>query len=374
MFDVQEYLQDLETLVSIDSDSYNVEGVNAVGSFFADRFERIGWKVERIHLNEAVGNLLNIQNDTAIRHDVLIIGHMDTVFPKGEAARRPFRVEDGRAYGPGVADMKCGVLATWYALKELSDAASNLSIRVIMNPDEEIHSPYSTAYIEEAAKRADRVFVMEPAMVDGAFCIERKGRLDYVIEFYGVSIHAGYRWERPHASAIDEMALWINELNQLGDKELDTTVNVGRVAGGTMSNVVADRATMYVESRMWSQAEAQRVKDAIGRRAASPFIEGVTCTIASCLEKQVLTPTQETLDFTAMMESLYHRRGLPFAYRRCGGVSDANAAGVHTPVTVDRIGPWGDNNHSDKEFMVVESAEHSVRLLQAMLDTIASKR
>lgn len=240
-----------------------------------------------------------------------------------------------------------------------------------MNPDEEIHSRYSTAYIKEAAKEAQYVFVLEPAMANGAFCVERKGLLDYQVTFTGIPTHAGYRYQRENASAIEEMAHWVTALTALGDKMLDTTVNVGVVAGGALSNIVAETATMHFEARMWDPAETARIKEAVNKLAATPFIAGVQCEVTLKNEKEVLQPTEETKAYLTRMEQLYHKKSVPFSYERSGGVSDANTAGVYAPVTVDRIGPWGDYNHSEKEYILLDSVEYAVTLLQAMLDEIA---
>lgn len=371
MFDLDAYLHELEKLVNIDSGSYNVAGINSIGDFFASKFEECHWIVRHVNFSNKVGNLLDIQSDDRIHKDVLIIGHIDTVFPKGEAAKRPFRISEGLAYGPGVADMKCGLLAIWHALKDIPDCTKKLSIRVIMNPDEEINSVYSTEYIEKAAAQADYAFVMEPAMVDGSFCIERKGRLEYEFEFTGIPDHAGYKFDRVNASAIDEMALWINEFNSFSIREKGTTVNVGKVAGGSMNNIVAEHATMGVEFRMWEKSEAKNIKKAVEFRLTHPIIEGIKVKQIGFSEKKVLQPSEETLRFTKRMKKIYEARNLPFAIRRCGGVSDSNTVGAYTPVVIDRIGPWGDNNHSSKEFMVIKSAEYSVELLKDILSDIA---
>lgn len=371
MFNLQEYINDLEPLVNIDSGSYEVDGVNQVASFFAERFQSLGWLIDRVSLSEAVGELLDMRSNASERYDVLLIGHMDTIFPKGEPQRRPFR-QDGRfAYGPGAADMKCGVLAIWYALKDLPEQAKGLSIRVIMNPDEEIHSKYSTPYIIRASAQAEHVFVMEPAMADGAFCIERKGWLGYQFRFTGISTHAGYRFDRENASAIDEMAHWIIALNRLSDRERGTTVNVGKVSGGTAENVVAEHALMGVEFRIWEKSEAERIKLAVRDLLAHPFIEGVKVEETGHFEKPVLLPSAQTVAFLERMRRIYAKRDVPFACKRCGGVSDANVAAAYAPIVVDRIGPWGDFNHSEKEYMRLDSVENAVELLKDIIEDIA---
>ncbi|HOS18767.1 MAG TPA: M20 family metallopeptidase [Clostridia bacterium] len=374
MFDLESYLGELETLVNIDSGTYAVGGVNRVGDFFAARFESLGWIVERVRISDQVGYLLDIRSREAERYDALLIGHMDTVFPQGEAKRRPFAIRGGRAYGPGVADMQCGVLAIWHALRELPESAKTLSIRVVMNPDEEITSLYSTDYIAKASARAEHVLVMEPAMADGSFCIERKGKIKYEFEFTGIPTHAGYVFDRRNASAVYEMAKWIEALMALGDRDKGTSVNIGRVEGGDAENIVAEHAHMSMEFRMWEAAEAERIKAAVDFMLRHPFVEGARVEATFFREQKVMSPSARTLAFVERMRKLYEKRGVPFSIKRCGGISDANTAAAYAPVVVDRIGPWGDHNHSELEYMLPESAQYAVLLLQDMLADIARAR
>lgn len=371
MFDQAEYLQELETLVNTDSGSANVKGVNAIADFFEQRFSTLGWHFKRKTITEQAGDLLDMCSAPAERYDILFIGHMDTVFGEGEAARRPFTIRDGRAYGPGVADMKCGLLAIWHVVKGLSEQAQKLSIRVIMNPDEEIFSVYSTPYIAEAAKTAERVLVMEPAMGDGSICPERKGKLQYTFQFHGIATHAGYVFDRVNASAVYEMAKWIEALMALGDREKGTTVNVGRVSGGEAANIVADYAQLEVEFRMWEKDETERIKAALDKMEAEPFIDGIRVVRSYSYELKPMVPSAKTKAFVELMRTVYEKHGLSLSVARSGGVSDGNIAAEFAPVVVDRIGPWGDHNHSINEYMVTESARYSVEILQDLLEEVA---
>ena len=244
MFNYEEYINELEQIVNIDSGTYSISGVNLIGDFFASRFINLGWSVQRVSISDKVGKLLDICSQKVAHYDVLFIGHMDTVFTEGTAKLRPFYIHDGRAYGPGVADMKCGLLSLWHTVKELPENAKKMAIRIILNPDEEITSIYSTEYIAQAAANSSYVFIFEPAMLDGAFCVERKGRIRYEFKFTGISTHAGYIFERENASAVVEMAHWIVALMSLSNKEKDTTVNIGRIEGGEADNVVAKQAML----------------------------------------------------------------------------------------------------------------------------------
>ena len=168
MFDLSDYCANLERLVNVDSGSDNPRGVNIVADFFEKLFSDIGWRVERHHIDEAAGDCLKICNRDCDHYDLMMIGHMDTVFPVGTASKRPFRIEGNLAFGPGVSDMKSGILAMYYIVRELrASVLDRLSVCIVMNPDEEIGSVYSRPLIDGIARRSDYAFVLEGTALEG---------------------------------------------------------------------------------------------------------------------------------------------------------------------------------------------------------------
>ncbi len=173
------YLSELKYLVNIDSGQDCPEGIRQIAEFFKEKFDGLGWHTQTLDLAPMTGPCLICTNRDAERYDLLMIGHIDTVFEKGTATARPFRIEGDRAYGPGVADMKQGELMMYYVISELArEATEKLNIAVIFNPDEEIGSIYSAKVYESYAKRAEHALIYESSGTDGARCIERDGAMD----------------------------------------------------------------------------------------------------------------------------------------------------------------------------------------------------
>ena len=238
-FSLKQYLEELAALVNIDSGLGAPEGATQVGLMLAEPLVRQGWILERHSLSPKAGECIVVKNREAERYDALLVGHTDTVFPAGEAAKRPFSCDETRAYGVGVLDMKQGCLAAVHALMGLSkEALDALAIAVIFNPDEEIFSPYSAPLIDAYARRSAHAFVFEAASTDGSHTIARKGLMRFDYAFHGRSGHAGYAFENGGISAVNEMAYWIMELAKLHDKASGTSVNAGVARGGMAANIM----------------------------------------------------------------------------------------------------------------------------------------
>ena len=278
--DLPAYLADLERLVNIDCGSYTPAGVDEVGRWVAAFLADLGAEVE--HRPDPDGRL----GDTVVatfdgRADgprVLLIGHMDTVFDPGTAAERPFRIDDGIAYGPGVTDMKSGLLAGLYALKALISERGGLPFErlvFVANPDEEIGSPTSTPHIRELAADSDVALVLECARANGDIVSARKGILDLRIVVHGRAAHAGVEPEKGR-SAILEATRIVRELHDLNGRWPDVTVNVGVIAGGTRPNVVAERCSLEVDVRATSRDALETAEAEIRRIAEATEIADTT--------------------------------------------------------------------------------------------------
>ncbi|MCI0344192.1 MAG: M20/M25/M40 family metallo-hydrolase, partial [Chloroflexi bacterium] len=247
------FLADLERLVNIDCGSYTPAGVDEVGRFVAERFERIGFDVDvRPDPAGRLGATVIGTRDGApgAGPRLLLIGHMDTVFDPGTAAGRPFRIEDGVAYGPGVTDMKSGLLSGLYALEALVAAGDVPFERItyVANPDEEIGSPSSTPHIREAATLADVCLVLECARANGDFVASRKGTLHGIVTLHGRAAHAGVEPEKGRSAILAAADLTVR-LHALNGRWPGVTVNVGVIHGGTRPNVVAERCELEFDIR-----------------------------------------------------------------------------------------------------------------------------
>ena len=371
-----EYMQELEALVNIDSGSNDPEGVNRVADFFEKRFKAAGFNIERFSgAGMGIGDCLVITNKPdAVRYDVLFVGHMDTVFSKGTAAARPFSSDGVNAYGPGVADMKNGILMIYHLLKEL-EVLDHLSICAILNPDEEIGSVFSTSIIVERAKRSDYAFVMESASASGAHCIQRKGKVTFLLNFTGIAAHSGYIFDTPGASAITELSHYVLALNELADRQKGTSVNVGIVQGGTAVNVVPAHASLNVEFRMWNESEKQRIKQTLSELISHPFNPDVRVEMVDLSRRQApMEPSPATLAYVEKVKQIAEGIGLTFEVKPRGGLSDANDISEHTAVCIDALGPRGDLDHGLDEYMILSSADECFALMTAMLTDIAGGR
>lgn len=376
MVNREEYLEQLKTLVNIESGSYNPAGINRVADELERWYRELGWHIQRHDLGPETGNLLEISNHPADHYDVMFVGHMDTVFPDGTVAKRSFSMDDVNAYGPGVGDMKNGDVAMYQVATHLSaQALKNLNICMAYSPDEEIGSIYSREKLDEIGRRADYVYVMESAGTNGSHCFARKGRMSYVIRFYGQAAHAGYMFERDCASAVLEMGHYIVRLMALASKEEDTTVNVGIANGGTATNVVADFAEIQVEMRFKKKSEHQRLIQEIDKLLhGEPFVPGVRVELAHKESIPSWSKTPAMLDHIAHMEQIAQSLGLTFVEKDRGGLSDANHLAACGPICSDGMGPHGALDHSEKEFSIIDTIEPCVQLLCAVLEDLSNQR
>lgn len=377
MVNIEEYLQQMETVVNIDCGSYNPIGINKVADCFKNWFEELGWYVRSHDLGSETGHLLEISNRICDHYDVMFIGHLDTVFPDGTAAERPYCRKGDKCYGPGVGDMKNGDLAMLHVAKNLSqEVLDKLNICMCYNPDEEIGSIYSKDITDAIAKRSDHVFVMESASGDGStHCFQRKGSLNYEIEFCGKAGHAGFMFELDVASAIVEMGHYIIEIAKLANREKETTVNIGIANGGIAANVVPDYAKISVDMRFKDPTEKERLSNAIQCMITSgPYEPGVTTKISYERSVAPWNQTEKGRNFIEYIKEIAEREKIPFAEKDRGGLSDANHLATVCPICLDGMGPGGKYDHSPKEYCLISSVDPCVRLLVATLENLAIQK
>ncbi|WP_281545693.1 M20 family metallopeptidase [Grimontia sp. SpTr1] len=371
-FDLNAYLEELRPLINLDCGTLTVEGIEKVADIMAEKYEEMGgWHIKRVDCGKA-GSGLEIRNkpeNDVI--DLMLIGHMDTVFPVGTAAARPMSVDEQRAYGPGVSDMKSGLLNVVYALRSLDKAVlDKMSICVCMNPDEEIGSLHSETWLKSVAKDARTVLVAEAARADGSLVKARKGMARYKITFKGKAAHAGNEPQNGR-SAISEMAHWILAINAMTNFESGTTLNVGVVNGGAGANIVPEHAEAIVDVRFWDNDEYADVDKKISALTESPFIEGVLVELDRQAYKPSMVPSEKTESLMAMVEETGRELGMEITWQAVGGGSDANLTAVLGVPTLDGLGPIGAGFHSDEEYLVLNSIEPRIELLKRVITKLA---
>ena len=371
---LEQYLQELELLVNMDSGQGNPEGITAVGNFFADRFEKMGWIVEKYDLRPHTGNCTVVKNREAEHYDLLLIGHVDTVFEKGETAKRPFRRDEENCYGVGVIDMKQGCLSMLHILEQLPEKVNEkLNILAIFNPDEEVGSPWSLPILQRYASISSKVFVFEAGGRNCEVTVERKGRTKLGVTIHGRAGHAGYMFTNGALSAVTEAVHWVNTLHAFHSEEQDTTVNVGVFQAGEKSNVVAQTATVEWDIRYSRREVKDQVAACIEQLTDHAKQGGYAVEIHTLDTKAALVPDEKTMAYVERMKAVAARMGRPFSLKKRGGLSDANHMAACGPVCVDSLGPTGDFDHSDREYLAIDTIEPHTRFAYELICDLAEE-
>jgi glutamate carboxypeptidase len=378
------YLADLRTLVNIDCGTFIPAGVNQVADLMAERFATAGWSVERIpqaaspvgrKLADRYGDILVATLEGTPRaagggRRVLMVGHMDTVFDEGTAAARPFRIEGRTAYGPGVSDMKGGLLAGLAAVRCLQEAGFDDFERItyVCNPDEEVGSPFSGPTILERAGDADVCFVLEGARENGDIVSARKGVADFHIDIHGRAAHAGVEPERGR-SAILQAAHTTVTLHYLNGKWPGVTVNVGVVQGGIRPNVVAERCEMSVDLRATTRASFDEAVAALKTLVRELHVPDVEVEVMSRGGFPPMEKSEATARLVEKAQAIAAELGFDLKDAATGGASDANpVAGMGVP-TLDGLGPIGGADHAPGEWLDLDSVVPRMALLAGMIAT-----
>ena len=369
------FLDELEGLVNVDSGSYTPDGVNRVADFVADALRALGANVERrTHPPEGgrspLGDIVigRIEGDG---HPLLLIGHMDTVFDAGTAAARPYRSEGDRAFGPGVTDMKSGLLAGLHAIGALVDAGSRPSITFVANPDEEIGSPFSTPVIRELAPAHRAALVLECARANGDIVSARKGIADYHLELVGRAAHAGVEPEKGR-SAILEAAHQVLALHALNGRWPWVTVNAGVIHGGTRPNVVAERCELQVDLRAATTDEFAEAEAEVERLAGSAHVDGVSIALRRIAGHPPMEKSAASSRLVELAVKLAGELGFELRDAATGGASDANTTAAVGVPTLDGLGPIGGDDHSVDEWLDLGSVAPRTTLLAGLIDRIGS--
>ncbi len=387
------FLKDLEHLVNIDSGSGNAVGIAAIADFFVERFRSLGLEVTVHDHGETAGPCVEARhlasvgdpgrrrgNEDCISghnhsehekiYDILMVGHMDTVFPEGTCTARPFSIADGRAFGPGVADMKSGDLLTVCLSRFLLKQHPELSFCVALNGDEEVGSPTSREWLDQLGRQSRYCFVFEPGRAGGEFVQKRKGVAEFEIECRGRAAHAGVAPEKG-ASAIVELAHFVCELAKLNRYEIGTSVNTGLISGGSASNVVAEEARAVVDIRYEIPSELERIEGVLEQLRRAPIVDGVTTTITRNPGFPPMNPNPATERLIALMEEEGRRLNIPTRFIATGGASDANHLSTPELPVMDACGPQGSGFHSDQEYIDLDSIRQRLVLLSAVFSRLS---
>jgi glutamate carboxypeptidase len=347
----------LRDVVNIDSGSYDKAGVDAVGARFERHFAAHGIEAWR-EPHDVFGDALHasVAKPGSNEKPILLMGHRDTVFPKGEVARRPFSIEGTRAHGPGVADMKAGLVINVFvaaAFRKLDSAPC--PIKVLITSDEEISSPSSRPVIEREGRAARAVYNSEPGRPTGNITTSRKGGVFMRFEIFGKAAHSGNNFG-DGISAIGELAHKIVQIHALTDMAKGITLNVGLISGGQSVNTTAPHAEGQIDMRYIDPADRATTLAAIENIIASSTVPGTTAKLHINGEFLPLVQSESSKTMFEAYRAAAKDAGLPTLDGEfAGGCADSGfTASVGTP-TLCGLGPVGGNVHTPLEWLDLDS-------------------
>jgi glutamate carboxypeptidase len=366
------YVAELTRVCAIDSGSYHKPGIDQVQDHFEQRLADLGFAVERIR-NEEWGDDLLARRRGSGHGRILLIGHADTVYPVGEAAKRPVVIEGDKLLGPGTCDMKAGILTGLYAIEALNtigwDAYEELTVLIVS--DEEIEQRHSVDLLRTEGARHQAVLTLEAARENGDIVTARKATRWFRIDAHGKAAHAGVEPEKG-ASATLAIARVIDEAFKLNEFRPGATLNPGRISGGANPNIVADQASALVDVRAWSNQDLEDLIEALQDIVDNEWVAGVHQTLSlsggAGMPAMERTPGTERLEELAIQVAA--EIGVAVKGAATGGGSDVSIA-VHAGAAgLDGLGPIGGLDHSPDEYIEVSSIVPRTALLAGLLKAI----
>ncbi len=363
----------LSELVRLESPTTEPAAVDRCGERLAQRLGEMGGAVERIPSPTSGAHLRATFGSSSAARQVMLLGHFDTVWPVGQLERMPLRESDGRLYGPGVFDMKAGIAIGMLAVRALAAAGRLDDLRVVMlwTADEERGSRSSRGLVEEEARGASAVFVLEPALPGGAVKTGRKGCGEFELRVRGVPAHAGIDPTRG-ASAIDELAAQIRAVGALRDHGLGVTLNVGVIEGGDRPNVVAEHARAVIDARAATMEDARRLERSM--QALRPVLEGTSLEVGGGFSRPPFERTEEVARLYDVARSIAAEMGRDLGEGTTGGGSDGNFTGALGVPTLDGLGAVGDGAHALDEHVVTADLTWRAALLAELIARSGSGR
>ena len=365
-----EIVEFIRWLVEQESMSREAEANRRLADNLGERLVSIGAQVELLD-DPRFGATLRARFGAAdgSAQQLLVAGHIDTVWPLGTLAERPFRIEDGRAFGPGIFDMKAGVAVAAFAMRSIKDLGRKTQrpVTMLMTCDEETGSHFSREIIEDEARNASAALVLEPPIPGGTIKTARKGVGEFELLIHGKPAHAGND-PRAGVSAITEMANQILAINKLVDYSRGTTLNVGVVRGGVLSNVIAAEARASIDMRFQSEAEGTRITEAMA--SLEPTDDRARIEVRGGINRPPLVRTSEIAALFDHAKQLAAELDYELKEGSVGGGSDGNfIAAMGVPV-LDGLGVDGAGAHAEHEHIIISDIPRRAALLARLIETI----
>jgi glutamate carboxypeptidase len=360
---VNAFYKELKKLIEINSYTKNKKGVDKVADEFSSMLCAIGYEL-KTHQRELIGNHLHFTSKSSKNHQkILLLGHLDTVFPEGSF--EGFREDSDWVYGAGVCDMKGGNLIAIEALRNIYKKYNSIeNIDVLFVSDEETGSDDSKALSNELACDYDICLVFEAAGESGDIVVGRKGIGTFFIDIEGIASHSGVRF----SDGIDanlEASHKLIKLANLTDLSKGTTLNVGKIEGGIGANTISPYCTLTFELRYTTTDERDRVLKEIDTIVNTSFIEGTKASMRGGIQRDVMQPNETQSKLVDTINKI-NKKDLPTEFR--SGVSDANILSSKGVATIDGLGPYGDGDHTIKERASKQSFVDRIELVTNILD------
>lgn len=352
----------LKLLVETESPSHQKAAVDRVGAIVADKSRGTGAKVEFVSNKETGDHVIARWGGDG--KPILLVCHMDTVFPLGTIGNFPYREEEGKIMGPGVSDMKASIAISLGAIEVALKDGMTRPVTLLCTSDEEIGSITSRDLIINMAREAELTLVMEPALVDGSLKTWRKGVGGFTVKVKGRAAHSGGDHEKGR-NAIEEMAHQVIAIQKLTDYAKKSTVNVGVIKGGTVSNVVPEEVEIEVDVRVLRVEEWDRIESAM--KSLMPVLDGTSIEVTGGLNRPPM-PFDDVMQATfRKAQVIAGEIGIELKAGGTGGASDANLiAPLGLPV-LDGLGAIGEGYHSEREYIFAGSLAQRIKLVSALM-------
>jgi glutamate carboxypeptidase len=361
----EKIIEQIRQLVEIESPSFDVEGSKNVADWLIENYSDFSF--ERIKA-ENVGEHLLINPQSAIHNPqskIFLLGHTDTVHPRGSKQKNPTRIEDDKFFGCGIFDMKANVVVMFEVLKALKvfNLTPSKSIKILLSCDEEVGSKTGRPLVENEAKDAEFCLVFEPS-ANGKCKTGRKGTGMFKLKTHGKPAHAGLEPEKG-ASAILEISKQIIEIHKLNDLEQGTTANVCTIKGGTTSNVIPEFASCEIDVRFTKMSEAERVLSSL--KSLNSFDEKVKLELLGEINRPPMERSEAVVKLYERAKSIAKSMDYELGETQVGGASDGNFVGAMGIPLLDGLGLAGDNAHRLDEFIYVSDIPKRATLLAKLL-------
>ena len=363
----------LQELVNIDSNSFDKAGVDMVGRHLISFFKQHNISHEIIPLKLHGDAIKATVGGGTGNKTILLCGHRDTVFAKGEVQNRPFSIVDGKAYGPGVADMKPGLVINAFILAAFQRFGGHPNpIVALFTGDEEIGSPESKKIIVLEAEKARLAFNSEPSRPNGNIVTSRKGGIFCHCEITGVAAHSGGYFEDGR-SAIEELARKIQSLHKLTNLDRGITINVGLVSGGQSVNTVAASASCDIDIRYCNGSDRDQILKEVFTICEQTTVESTVSSIQICGEFSPLNSSEKSRELFELYKNSAVKEGVLLEGEQSGGCADSGfIADAGTPV-ICGVGPVGGNYHRTDEWMTISTLSQRARFITNTILTLSKQ-